>query len=139
MPAAAQPPKPATGVSGAELRSTSPDGRYIVRVYPEEMRMSLWVETPELFDTATRQTLFRPPDSAWSLGAVAWQSESVVTMTLRRYPGAHTPIEATFDCAGGTARIGGIAVNDFAKSARVEQALEQAYAISKANYRPVRH
>ncbi len=138
--AAAQPPKPAARVvPGAEVRSASPNGRYIVRVYPQEMRMSHWVETPELFDTATQQVLFRPVDSAWSLGAVTWQSESVVAMTLRRYPGAHTPIEATFDCAGGSAKIAGITVERFAGSPRVENALEQAYELGKVNYRPVRH
>lgn len=40
-------------ISDFDLRSTSPDGRYIVCIDPFEARAFQWVETPELFDTAS--------------------------------------------------------------------------------------
>jgi hypothetical protein len=51
-PSAAPKPQPAN-FNGPELRSTSPTGRYLINIYPEEMRMSHWIEVPELLDTLT--------------------------------------------------------------------------------------
>lgn len=137
-PTVSQSRPPSDHPPGSELKSTSPSGRYIIRVYPQEMRMSHWVDTPELIDTATHSTLFAPRDSSWSMDSATWQSESVVSMTLRRYPGDHSSIKATFNCAAGTADIGGVAIKSLSDIARIERALRQAYETSKSTYRPIR-
>jgi len=124
--AASQPQAPKPPPSPDAVKSTSPGGRYVVRVYPWEARMSLWIESPELYDTAAGQALFVPKDSHWSLDSAVWKSESVVAMQLRKYPGDHLPcqFEVTFDCVSLHASLGGVAVGNVAK---LEQALEQAY------------
>jgi hypothetical protein len=71
--------------------STSPTGRYVVRTFPWEVRMSHWIETPELRDTQTNTSLIRFSDSRWSLESASWQSDSVVRMSFRKYPGDHQP------------------------------------------------
>ncbi len=98
-PAAARPARPAAPPH--EVRSTSPDGRYEVRVYPWEARMSLWVDSPAIHDTTTGRTVFAPDDSHWSLGKVEWRGASVVQLQLRHYPGDHVPawMDLTLDCA----------------------------------------
>lgn len=100
----ASPPKTAPVQPAApqyEVRSTSPDGRYEVRVYPWEVRMSLWVDVPAIHDTVADRTVFAPEDSHWSLGKAEWRSASVVNLQLRHYPGDHDPawFELTLDCA----------------------------------------
>jgi hypothetical protein len=130
-PSAASNATPAN-FNGPELRSTSPTGRYIINIYPVEMRMSLWVEQPELLDTATGQRLFLPKDSNWSFQSAAWKSDTVVTIQLRKYPDGLVSIEATLDCAGFTAAIGGIEVEDFREATKVEQALKQAYEAARS-------
>ncbi|MDR3414848.1 MAG: hypothetical protein P4L83_01565 [Nevskia sp.] len=121
---AAQPPKPTA--PPWELKSTSPGGRYVIRVYPWEARMSLWIECPELYDTVGGRRLFVPKDGHWSLDSAQWQSESVVTMRLRKYPGDHSPsqFEVTLDCASLAASLDSVAVGSVAG---LEPALERAY------------
>lgn len=118
--------------------STSPGGRFVIRVYSQEMRMSHWVDTPELVDTFTDRILFAPQDSTWSMDSADWQSESRVAMVLRKYPGDHSPVRAVVDCAAGSATIGGIEVADLSDSDKIDHALEQAYKASKATYCPIR-
>jgi hypothetical protein len=133
-----QPPAPRRVVrpepidaDGCELRCTSPNGRYVIYVHAHEMRMSHWIFTPEMVDSTTRRVLFRPHDDAWSLDAALWQTPSLVAMTLRRYPGDHAPIAATFDCSSGVAHIDGTAVDPFTDTAAVERALKEAYRSSR--------
>ncbi|MGA7340678.1 MAG: hypothetical protein WBX18_08770 [Terracidiphilus sp.] len=122
---------------GRELRCTSPDRRYVIYVRPEEMKMSQWVFTPEMIDSTTNRVVFHPRDSGWTLDKAVWQTASLVAMTLRKYPGDHAPIGATFDCASGAAQIEGITVDPFTNSAMMEHALKEAYAASKSAYHPV--
>jgi hypothetical protein len=110
-----------------ELRCTSPDGRYVIYVHPQELHMRHRVFTPEMIDSATREPLFHPRDSAWSLDAVVWQTPSLVSMRLLRFPGDHAPIGATFDCASRAAHIDGVAVEPFTNTAQMEIALKEAY------------
>ncbi len=109
-----------------DLKSTSPGGRYQIRVYPQEMRMSHWVETPEVIDIVTNRCLFHPLDDNWSLISAVWQSESVVTLRMRRYPGTVEPssFEVQFDCAKPSAKVGGAEVENLGK---VEHHLKKAY------------
>ena len=122
---------------GRELRCTSPDGRYVIYVRPQEMKMSQWVFTPEMIDSTTNRVVFHPVESDWTLDKVVWQTASLVAMTLRKYPGDHAPIGATFDCASGAAHIDGIPVDPFTNTAMMESALKEAYQASKAAYHPV--
>jgi hypothetical protein len=128
---------PPSSGSDPAIKSTSPGGRNIIRVHSQEMRMSHWVDTPELIDTVANRTLFAPKDSNWSMDSAVWRDASVVDMVLRMYPGAHSPIKATFDCARHTATIGGIAVSDIGNSSELERALKKAYQASKSTYKPI--
>jgi hypothetical protein len=74
-----------------ETRFTSPSGRFLIYVNAWEARLSLWIETPEIYDTIANETLLRLRNSNWSLDQAAWQTENIVTMTVRKYPGDHTP------------------------------------------------
>jgi hypothetical protein len=121
---------------GRELRCTSPDGRYVIYVRPREMKMSQWTFTPEMIDSTTGRVVFHPREAAWTLEKVVWQTASLVAMRLRKYPGDHSPVGATFDCASGAAHIDGIAV-PFTNQAMMEKVLEEAYEASKAAYHPV--
>ena len=70
--------------------------------------MSLWIETPAVLDKTTGETLLKFKDSNWSLDAARWLSDSIVELTLRKYPGNHLPVNVivTLDCANRTASIG---------------------------------
>ena len=87
--------------------------------------MSLWIETPTVMDKTTGETLLSFKDSNWSLDSARWLSDSVVELTLRKYPGNHLPAQvvATLDCANRNAKIGETVVNSLTQ---VEPALEQA-------------
>lgn len=117
---------------GRELRCTSPNGRYVIYVHPQVMQTGQWVYTPELMDSARHELMFYPRDSAWSLESAVWQTASLLSMRLRRYPGDHAPIGATFDCASRTAHIDGIAVEPFTNTLQMERALKEAYESGKA-------
>ena len=108
-----------------ETKSISPTGRYMVQIFPWEVRMSHWIETPQLLDTHTQQRLISFEDSTWSLNQADWQSNSVVKLSLRRYPGNHTPssVEVLVDCEHDRATVEGTVVEGLAN---LEAALERA-------------
>jgi hypothetical protein len=105
--------------------SESPTGRFRIAISAWEARMSLWIETPTVLDKATGETLLSFKDSNWSLDSARWLSDSVVELTLRKYPGNHLPtnVIATLDCANRNAKIGETVVKSLAE---VEPALERA-------------
>ncbi|MDX2007972.1 MAG: hypothetical protein SFU83_22245 [Meiothermus sp.] len=72
-----------------ELRSTSPDGRYLIQVHLWEARMSHWIESPEILDSRTGEVLLRFEDGNWSLDDAFWENGTVVRLNLRKYPGDH--------------------------------------------------
>jgi hypothetical protein len=111
---------------GCELRCTSPDGRYVIYVHAHEMPMGEWTFTPQIIDSATRRVLFHPREHAWSLDSAVWHTPSLVAIALRRYPGDHEPIAATFDCASGVAHIDDIVVEPFTNTPAMERALAEA-------------
>jgi hypothetical protein len=94
-----------------EIRSTSPDGMYILRTFPWEARMSLWVEPPELIDASSQEVLLRFASDHWSLDRAEWRSPTLVSLQLRKYPGGHAPshLEVVVDCQARTATLGTIA------------------------------
>jgi hypothetical protein len=110
-----------------DIKSSSPGGRYVVRTHPWEARMSLWIETPELFDTAAGQVLLGFKDTHWSVDSADWRSESVVAMHLRKYPGDHLPgsFEAVIDCERRTASLNGAEAGSLD---HLEESLAQAYS-----------
>jgi tetratricopeptide (TPR) repeat protein len=88
------------------IKSTSPGDRYVVCVDPFEARAYQWVETPELFDTATGRALLAFADRYWHLDSAKWQSESVVVMDLRHFPYGNG-CTVVIDCQRLTASVNG--------------------------------
>ena len=134
-------PEPAAPVEydDRELRCVSPDGRYIVYVRPQEMGPTYLAFSPEMIDGATKQVLFHPAEPGWTLENAVWQTASLVAMTLRKYPGDHAPIGATFDMASHAALIDGISVEPFTDPAKLGRALKEAYQASKSAPQPAAH
>lgn len=92
-------------ISDFDLRSRSPDGRYIVCVDPFEARACQWVETPELFDTAGCALLVLT-DRYWHLDSSDWIGESVVVLHLRHFPRPHDyNCRVIVDCRHSTASV----------------------------------
>ena len=62
---------------------------------------------PTLEDAATTEVLLKL-DRAWSMDDSKWVGNAVVELTLRKYPGNHSPADlvATIDCVTRMARIG---------------------------------
>lgn len=108
------------------IQSTSPDGRYIVRIAPWEARNSHWVSSPEIVDTRTGHSFFKFASESWSADRSAWESDSRVRLTLRKYPGGqprHTLV-VMVDCVAGVADIeGGARVALEALEAALDKAL----------------
>ncbi|HEX4329091.1 MAG TPA: hypothetical protein VH105_20035 [Burkholderiales bacterium] len=107
-------------------KSTSPDGRFAIYVDMWEAFNSHWVESPELTDTRSGATLLKFNNDNWSLDAAQWQSDTVVSLSLRKYPGDHTPsaFEVVVDCEQGNASVADMAPLPLAE---VEEALERLY------------
>jgi hypothetical protein len=105
--------------------SESPSGRFRIAISAWEARMSLWIETPTILDTETKEILLSFRDSNWSLDAARWLSDSVVELTLRKYPGNHLPsnVLVVLDCAHRNAKVGPTEVQSLAD---VEPTLERA-------------
>ena len=97
-----------------DLKTTSPDGRFQIRVDQWEARNSLWVQSPEIWDTVENRALLRFESEQWSLDRSDWLSEARVVLTLRKYPGNHFPkdLEVTVDCQAKTATLHSLAVAD---------------------------
>jgi hypothetical protein len=113
----------------SELHSSSTNGRYQLRVFPWEPRMSLWVETPELFDAVSQKPILQFSNASWSLDSAVWLNETV-TMHLRHYPGA-SPKQSfvvVIDCAHQTAWIENVPVESLLA---VEPMLEQLLTAAK--------
>jgi len=107
-------------------KSTSSDGRFAIYVDMWEAFNSHWVESPALTDTRSGATLLKFRDDNWSLDSAQWQSDAVVSLSLRKYPGDHTPgaFEVVVDCDQGTANVAGMGPMPLAE---VEAALETLY------------
>ena len=108
-----------------DIHSKSPDGRFVIRVNAWEARMSLWVETPNLYDTVANESLLTFRDSNWSLDHASWETGNIVTMSLRKYPGDHTPpsVAVTINCVARTASVAGKSLKSLNE---IEPALECA-------------
>ena len=88
------------------IQSVSPDGRYQLRTGFWDPRMSIWLYPPEIFDIQTQQVIFRVRDMGWTLDHSAWEADSVLSISLRKYPDAETRLNVRINCADKTAKIG---------------------------------
>ncbi len=71
----------------------SPDGLYNLLLGIYEMRMSHWVQNPNLYNAQTKTKLFDVP-SSWSADEVKWSPDSAfVHLDMRLYPGDKPGIE----------------------------------------------
>ena len=88
-------------------KSTSPDGRYAIHVDMWEARMSHWIESPDISDAQSGERLLRFADDNWSLDDSQWLSAGQVRLTLRKFPGSHTPVdlEPVVDCVNRTVTL----------------------------------
>ena len=113
---------------------TSPAGRYEITLSEREAFNSHWVHTPTLVDKHTGETLLAL-GSSWSLDESAWQSDSIVALTVRKYPGNHSPpdVVAMIDCDGRTAQVGEGAPVSLAE---LERRLDAALSWIHAQPRP---
>jgi hypothetical protein len=102
-------------------QSVSPSGAFEIRVSTREIFNSHWLEVPTIVDRSDGSTLWTVTDDKWSLDSASWEGNAV-KMTLRKYPGNHTPgdLEVLVDCDTRTARLGETPVSFTA----LEQALE---------------
>lgn len=84
----------------------SPDGNFRIAIEMYEAFNSHWVLLPTLEDSAGNVLLTL--DRGWSMDESKWTADSVVELTLRKYPGNHTPVDlvATIDCVARLARVG---------------------------------
>ena len=113
-----------------EWRFPSPDGRYGLWIDPWEAMASQWVESPTLKERATNEKILTFRDSKWSLDLAVWQSDTVVELTLRKYPGDHHSLDFRMrvDCASRTAVL---ADGTTAPLDQVEPNLERLYAAAR--------
>jgi hypothetical protein len=89
------------------IQSVSPARAFEISVSMREVFNTLWVEVPTIVDRSDGSPVWTVADDRWSLDEAHWDGE-VVTMTLRKYPGNHAPIDlqAVIDCVARTARVG---------------------------------
>lgn len=112
-----------------EIQSTSPTGRYQLKVDPWEARNTHWVLSPHIVDCESGRILFRFSASAWSAENSAWENDEVVRINLRKYPGdqPRASLVVRLNCAQGTSGLAGGPVVAFeALEALLEEALLRA-------------
>lgn len=69
-------------------RIFSPDRRFYILLSSYEVRMSHWIESAALWETAAERELLLFGNAWWSTGQIRWYDDSsCVTAELRRYPG----------------------------------------------------
>jgi hypothetical protein len=94
----------------------SPGGRYRVVTYAVEARMSHWLQLPQIEDLASGDVLCQFRDSLWSLDQALWQTDTLVRLLVRKYPGGHQPttLAIDIDCLARKAHIGAdsVAIED---------------------------
>ena len=107
------------------IQSVSPDGRYQLRTGSWDPRMSIWLYPPEIFDVQTQQVIFRVRDIAWTLDHSAWEGDSVLSISLCKYPDPETRLNVRINCADKMAKI-----NNYEKIElkALGHALEKAHA-----------
>ena len=75
-----------TGMDDRSRDLASPDGSIRIEFSADEFRMSHWVYSPRIIDTASGKTLFDLWHTAWDAEA-EFDQGCEITLYLRRYPG----------------------------------------------------
>jgi len=89
-----------------ETTKPSPDGKYVVTLVAEEMRMSHWLDLPILSAVEGMQRLLDLSDSLWSADSVIWSDDSGrVSLEMRRYPGDAPGVSVEIDVKTRTSRV----------------------------------
>jgi hypothetical protein len=78
-----------------------------LRLRERSGRMSHDIRTPSLIARATGEALLEFAEESWSLDEHRWESDSVIRLVLRKYPGNHVPTDltCTADLVTRTARL----------------------------------
>ncbi len=83
----------------------SPDGKYVLYLSCNEMRMSLWVCSPELVEVETKRSLFKA-DGDWDASLIKWSDDSTeVRFVLRVYPNGSDIKYVCLQIANGEAKV----------------------------------
>ena len=83
----------------------SPDGKYVLYLSCNEMRMSLWVCSPTLVEVATKRVLFNA-DGDWDASSIKWSEDSTeVRFDLRIYPNGSDIKNVCLQIANGEAKV----------------------------------
>lgn len=88
----------------AEPEYPSPGGEYILRLFPEEVRMSHWVEQPQLVRARDGVEIWSEK-MPWSVDRHEWVSSEELSLELRRYPGDRPPVKLMLTIAPRTFRL----------------------------------
>lgn len=116
-----------------EAKFRSPSGTYLIEIHPQEARMSHTIQTPRLLERESGRSLFDFSTSLWSLDNARWLDEVQVQLSLRRYPGDHSPsvFEVLIDCERKFASLDGQSI----ALSELEKYLEAWYLRAKASYK----
>jgi hypothetical protein len=83
----------------------SPDRRYRLDIFPQEMRMSHTVDCPYLIDNQTNDCLLEL-GGLWDASNVKWSRNSLaLSMNLRHYPDGSVVFLFVVDMVAGTAQL----------------------------------
>ena len=109
----------------------SPSGRYEITIREHEAFNTHWVLTPGIKDKQTGEMVFDFENTQWSLDEGEWRGDSLLKLTLRKYPGNHQPADviALIDCEKRTGAVGNEGqgpLDDL--EARLDRALTWIYA-----------
>lgn len=69
----------------------APGGEYVLRLEPEEVRMSHWLDLPTVLRTADQSVIWSV-GYPWSVSSHQWVSSEELDLSLRQYPGNRPPI-----------------------------------------------
>jgi hypothetical protein len=115
--------------SEVRSQSVSPSGAWEIRVAMREIFNSHWLEVPTLLLRADGSVVWTVVDDRWSLDWAEWSGDEV-TLTLRKYPGNHLPVDLkpVIDCIARTARLGDTTMPLEALEPTLEKALTWRFA-----------
>ena len=83
----------------------SPDGRFVLEIFPVPMRMSHEVDCPTLYDAQSRTILF-DPGSLWDASDVEWSENSQhLTMQMRHYDNGTQQFSIALDLENQSAAL----------------------------------
>ena len=99
------------------------DGKLRLEIEESEVRMSHWVNAPRLIMALTGDVLFDLTQSLWDIEN-AQETDGVLLLTLREYPGTHGSATLAVDPRSGALSVGAkqVARNELQKALRAQRA-----------------